>query len=162
MTLLTLTGCAQGSLSQLVVPGEALHPSLVTRRLEDAAVLHLAPVLRANPYLSSDSDFVNVIGRMSSQGRLDGRGVRSALYALHGGEAELGLYGLEAASASDAGRIERALRSIWAHNAGLGLAHVHRHGNALLVVWHRGVSPSSWEAANAEARRRMSARRPAP
>jgi hypothetical protein len=155
-SLLLLAGCAQSALRPLVVDGHELHASLVTRKFEDAARLRLVPVLRDNPYLSTDAEFVDVIARMASQGRLDGgKGVRAALYALYLGESEVGLYGLEAASPADADRLEGVLRGIWALNAGLGRARVHRNGKLLVVAWHSGVSPSCWEAVNARVAERL-------
>ena len=156
-SLLLLTGCTSSTLAPLVVDGPELHASLVTQKLEDAAVLHLAPALRDNPYLSTDSAFVDVTARMSSQGRLPGgEGVRAALYALYLGESDIGLYGLEAESSADADRIEGVLRAIWSHNAGLGLARVHRAGKVLVVVWSSPPSPSYWEAVNAKVVERLS------
>ena len=155
--LLLLAGCAPSALRPLVVEGPELHASLATRKLEDAAKLHLSPVLRDNPSLSTDAEFVDTITRMSSQGRVDGAGVRAALYGLYLGESDLGLYGLEAASSEDADRLEGVLRAIWAHNGSLGLARVHREGRLLVVAWHSGVSPSCWEAVNAEVVERLAA-----
>lgn len=91
---------------------------------------------------------VDVLARIASQGRVGGEGSRAALYALYLGESEVGLYGLEAASPADAGRLEGVLRGIWAHNESLGRARVHRKGKVLVVAWHNGVSPSCWEAVN--------------
>lgn len=158
---LLLALSAPSSLAPLVLDGPKLHRSLVTRELEDAAVLQLAPVLQANPSLSTDAEFVRTTTRMSSQGRLDGEGVRAALYALYLGERNLqvGLYGLEAASYADADRIEIALRKIWAHNNGLGRAQVHRRDEILVVAWHDGISPSTWKAVNSRVVRRMAAAR---
>ena len=148
--LLLLAGCAPSALGPLVVDRQELHPSLVTRKLEDAAKLRLAPVLRDNPYLSTDAEFADAIAQIASQGRLgDGEGIRAALYALYLGESEVGLYGLEAASPADADRLEGALRGIWVHNESLGRARVHREGTVLVVVWNDGLSPSCWEAVNA-------------
>lgn len=157
--VLPFGGCAPGAspaLGSLVLQGPELHPSLATRRLEDAAKIHLAPVLHENPQLSSEPEFVDVIARMSSQGRLPGgEGVRAALYALYLGDREVGLYGLEAASSADADRIEGVLRAIWAHNGELGLARVHREGKLLVLVWHNGASPSCWAAVNARVVERL-------
>jgi hypothetical protein len=50
------------------------------------------------------------------------------------------------------------LRAMNAYNERLGLARVHRVGNVLVVAWQRGVSPSCWEAVNAEVVRRLTAR----
>jgi len=156
---LFLAGCvpsAPSTLGPLVVDGQELHASLVTRKLKDAAKLHLAPVLRDNPYLSTDAAFVDVMAQIASQGRLGGgEGIRAALFALYVGESELGLYGLEAASPADADRVEGVLRGIWAHNEGLGRARVHREGEVLVVAWHNGVSPSCWEAVNARVVERL-------
>jgi hypothetical protein len=158
LLLLLLTGCAPSALGPLVVDGHELHPSLVTRELKDAARLHLAPVLRGNPYLSTEAEFVDVIAQIASQGRLDGgEGIRAALYALYVGESEVGLYGLEAKSSADADRLEGVLRGIWAYNDRLGRARVHRKGKVLVVVWNNGVSPSCWEAVNAEVVERLTA-----
>jgi hypothetical protein len=157
-SLLLFSGCTPSALGPLVVDGQELHASLVTRKVEDAARLHLAPVLRDNPYLSTDAEFVDVIAKMSSQGRLGGgEGVRSALYALYLGESDVGLYGLEAASPADADRLEGVLRAIWAHNKSLGRARVHRAGKVLVVAWNNGVSPSCWEAVNAGVVERLTA-----
>jgi len=156
-SFLLLAGCAPSALRPLVVDGQELHASLVTRKLEDAAKLHLAPVLRDNPYLSTDAEFVETLAQIASQGRLGGEGVRAALYALYLGESEVGLYGLEAASSADADRLEGPLRGIWAHNESLGRARVHREGKVLVVVWNNGVSPSCWEAVNAGVVERLTA-----
>ena len=127
-SLLLLAGCAPSALGSLVVDGQELHASLVTRKLKDASRLRLAPVLRDNPYLSTDAEFVDAIAQIASQGRLSGEGIRAALYALYLGESEVGLYGLEAASTADADRLEGVLRGIWAYNESLGRARVHRKG----------------------------------
>ena len=161
--LFLLAGCAPSArgvragdesgsaLDRLVLDGSELHPALVTRKVEDAARLAMALVLRENPQLSTDSAFVDVLPRVASQGRLDGgEGIRAALYALYHGETDVGLYGLEAASREDADRVEGVLRGIWAHNAGLGLARVHREGNVLVVAWSSPPSPPYWEAVNAK------------
>ncbi|MBK8725243.1 MAG: hypothetical protein IPL96_04070 [Holophagaceae bacterium] len=158
-SLLLLAGCASSALGPLVVDGPELHASLVTWKLGDATRFHMVPVLRANPYLSSDAEFVDTLARIASQGRLGGGvGVRAALYALYLGESEVGLYGLEAASTADADRIEGVLRGTWALNASLGRARVHREGKVLVVVWNNGVSPSCWEAVNAGVVKRLTAR----
>ena len=157
-SLLLLAGCAPSALDPLVVDGQELHASLVTRKLEDAARLRLATVLRDNPYLSTDAGFVDAIAQIASKGRLGGgEGIRAALYALYLGESELGLHGLEAASPTDADRLEGVLRGTWAHNESLGRALVHREGKVLVVVWHNGVSPSCWEAVNAGVEKRLTA-----
>lgn len=156
-SLLLLAGCAPSALGPLVVDGHELHASLVTRKLEDAAILHVAPVLRDNPYLSTEAEFVDVVARIASQDRFNGEGVRAALYALYLGESEVGLYGLEAASPADADRLEGVLRKIWAHNELLGRARVHRKGKVLVVVWNNGVSRSCWEAVNAAVVERLPA-----
>lgn len=156
VSVLLASGGPPSALSPLLVEGPQLHSSLVTRKVEDAAKLHLAPVLRANPQLSTDAAFVDVLARISSQGRLgSGEGVRAALYAFYLGESELGLYGLEAASPANADRLEVVLRDIWAHNEGLGRARVHRGGKVLVVAWHNGVSASCWEAVNAAVAKRL-------
>jgi hypothetical protein len=157
-SLLLLAGCAPSALGPLVVDGQELHASLVTRKLEDTSRLHVArAVLRDNPYLSTDAEFVDAIAHGASQGRLGGEGIRAALYALYFGESELGLYGLEVASTADADRLEGALRGIWAYNESLGRARVHREGKVLVVLWNDGVSPSCWEAVNAGVVERLTA-----
>lgn len=102
---LLLAGCASSAssspsaLGPLVVDGQDLHASLVKRKLKDAAILQLVLVLRDNPYLSMDVEFVDVMARIASLGQLGGgEGICAALFALYLGESELGLYGLEAAS----------------------------------------------------------------
>ena len=105
--------------------------------------------------ISADPEFVEAVGRGSSQGRLDGKGVRLALYALYGAERDLGFYGLEAASQADVDRLEDALRGVWAHNVGLDRARVHRGNLALVVVWHDGVSLDCWEAVNSGIAQRL-------
>lgn len=157
MLLLLLTGCAPTALRPLVIDGQALHRSLVTRELKDASKLRLAPVLHGNPYLSTDAEFVEVLAQIASQGQFGGEGFRAALYALYRGESDVGLYGLETATNSYAELIEVALRGIWARNESLGRARVHRHGKVLVVVWHNGVSPSCWEAVNARVAERLNA-----
>lgn len=155
--LLLLAGCAPSALAPLVVDGPELHASLVTRKLEDAARYRLTTVLPDNPHLSTDAEFVEAIAQVASQGRLGGEGIRAALYALYLGESELGVYGLEAASPADADRLEGPLRGIWAYNESLGRTRVYREGQVLVVVWHSGVSPSCWEAANARVVERLTA-----
>ena len=115
-------------------------------------------MLRDNPQLSTDAEFVETIARAASQGRLGGAGVRAALYAFYLGESNLGFYGLEAASTADADRFEGALRGIWAYNERPGRARVHREDKALVVVWHDGVSTSCWEAVNTRIVERLAAR----
>jgi hypothetical protein len=155
---LLLAGCAPSALRPLVLEGQELHASLVTRNLDDVSRLHVPrAVLPDNPYLSTDAAFVDAIAHGASQGRLGGAGIRAALYALYLGESDLGLYGLEAASAADADRLEVALRGIWAYNDSVGRARVHREGKVLVVVWNGGVSPSCWEAVNAKVVERLTA-----
>jgi len=165
-------------LTPLVLDGHELHASLVTQNIDDVPRLHVPrAVLRGNPQLSTDAEFVEAIARAGSQGQLGGEGVRAALYALYrgesgvgfyeseaesaaaadrheslglyGGESQVGLYGLEAASTTDADRLESLLRGIWAHNVSLDRTRVHRGGGLLVVVWTYGVSASCWEAVNA-------------
>ena len=155
---LLLAGSAPSALSPLVVDGQELHASLVTLKLDDASRLHVPrAVLRGNPYVSTDAEFVDAVAHGASQGRLGGEGIRAALYAHYLGESEIGFYGLEAASTTDADRLEGAVRGIWAHNERLGRARVHRDGTVLVVVWHHGVSPSCWEAVNAGIVERLTA-----
>jgi len=104
-------------------------------------------------------EFVETVSRGASQGRLDGEGIRAALYAHYLGpdEIDLGLYGLEAETTADADRREAAVRAIWAYNEKLDRARVHRSGTSLVVLWHAGVSPACWEAVNARVAERLAA-----
>jgi hypothetical protein len=157
-SLVLLAACAASELDPLVVDGHELHASLVTRQLDDASRRHVPrAVLRDNPYLSTDAEFVEAIAHSASQGQIGGEGIRAALYSVYLGESELGLYGLEAASVADANRLEGVLRGIWAHNVRLDRARVHREGKVLVVAWHDGVSSSCWEAANARVVERLTA-----
>lgn len=153
---LLLAACSTSGLSPLVLEGRELHPSLTTRQLDDRPIRHVPrSVLRRNPQHSSDAEFVKAIAKSGSQGNLGGEGIRSALYALYVGDREVGLYGLEAASAADADRLEDALREIWSHNVSIDRARVHRGGLVLVVVWTDGVSPEVWEAVNAAVVQRL-------
>jgi hypothetical protein len=139
---------AADGLAPLVLEGPELHPSLSTRQLDEARHVPRGVVGR-NPQHSTDRGFVEAIARAGTQGRHSADGIRAALYALYIGEHEIGVYGLEAASAADADRWEQAVRNTWSHNEGLGRARVHRGGLVLVVLWNDGVSPDVWEAANA-------------
>lgn len=140
----------ESGLATLVLEGRELHPSLITRRLGGNTVRHVPRgMIKANPQHSTDAEFVEAIARSGSQGKLRGNGIRSALYALYLADRELGFYGLEAATAADANRLEEVLRKTWAHNASIDRARVHRGGWVLIVVWTDGVSPEVWEAVNA-------------
>ena len=144
-----VAACSPHGLGRLVVDGGELHPSLVTRSLDDGPSRHVSQsVLRENPQHSSDADFVRAIARSGSQGNLNSDGVRSALYALYRGEKDVGFYGLEAATVEDADRLEPMLRKIWSHNESLSRARVHRRGLVLLVVWNDGLLPEVWKAVN--------------
>lgn len=155
---LLLAACSTSGLGRLMLEGPDLHASLVTREVNDGPVRHVAHgVVQENPQQSADARFVEAIARSASQGRLDASGISSALFALHHGDNDVGLYGLEAASAADADRLEGALRAIWSHNASIDRARVHRRGLVLVVVWTDGVSPGTWEAVNASVARRLAA-----
>ena len=152
MTLVCLlfAGCGAHGLKPLVFDGQELHASLLTPRIEDVQRLHVPrSVLRDNPWISTEADFVEAIARGGSQGRLDSEGIEAALYALYQGETDVGFYGLKAESTAEADRREAELREIWQHNVSLERARVYRSGQVLLVVWHDGVSASCWEAVNA-------------
>lgn len=137
-------------LARLVLKGRDLHPSLITRRLDENTVRHVRrKVILGNPQHSTDAEFIEAIARSGSQGKLGGEGIRSALYALYFGDREIGFYGLEAASEADANRLEDVLRKTWAHNESIDRARVHRGGSLLVVVWTDGVSPEVWGAVNA-------------
>jgi hypothetical protein len=155
---LLFAACGTSGLNPLVLDGHELHASLVTQQIDDGPRRHVPrAVLRDNPQLSTDAEFVEAIGRCGSQGQLGGEGIRAALYALYSGENEVGFYGLEAASTAEADRRESLLREIWAKNASLDRARVHRRGKVLVVVWNDGVSASCWEAVNAVVVERLAA-----
>jgi uncharacterized protein (TIGR03067 family) len=142
-------------LDSLVLEGHELHASLRTRE-PDEPHRHLNPGLPpGNPHLSTDAAFVEAIARGASQGRLGREGIRSVLSAFYVDEKDLGFYGLEAESVEEANRREDVLREVWAHNARMGIARVHRAGLVLLVVWTDGVSPECWEAVNAKVVERL-------
>jgi hypothetical protein len=143
-------------LGSLVFEGHELHASLRTRQIDDS-IRHLPPGVLppGNPHLSSDAEFVEVIARTGSQGRLGREWIRSALYAVYVGERELGFYGLEAESVADANQREDALREIVAHMVSLDRMRVYRAGLVLLVVWHDGVSPECWSSVNARVAERL-------
>lgn len=131
---LFLAACSTSGLSPLVLEGRELHPSLVTRQLDDDPIRPVPrSVLRGNPQHSTDAEFVQAIASSGSQGKLGREGIRSALYALYLGDGEVGFYGLEAASAADANRLEDALREIWSHNMSIDHARVHRGAWFLLL-----------------------------
>jgi uncharacterized protein (TIGR03067 family) len=142
-------------LGSLVLEGHELHASLRTRE-PDEPHRHLNPGLPpGNPHLSTDAAFVEAIARGASQGRLGREGIRSVLSAFYVDEKDLGFYGLEAESVEEANRREDVLREVWAHNARMGIARVHRAGLVLLVVWTDGVSPECWETVNAKVVERL-------
>ena len=144
-------------LGSLVLEGHELHASLKTRQMDDSVRHVPRDLIPENPHVSTDAAFVAVIARNGSQGSLGREGIRSALYALYREKNELGFYGLEAVSAADADRWEKAIREIWANNGRLNRARVHRKGLVLVVVWTDGVSPECWEAVNASIVERLSA-----
>jgi hypothetical protein len=152
---LLFAACGTSGLNPLVLYGHELHASLVTEQIDEVPLHVPRGVLRDNPQLSTDSEFVEAVARGGSQGQLGGEGIRAALYALYRGEGEVGFYGLEAASTADANRLEGLLRGIWAKNASLNRARVHRGGDVLVVVWTDGVSTSCWEAVNAVVAERL-------
>ena len=141
----------------MVLEGRELLPSLRTRQA-DEPVWHLRSdsVLPTNPCVSTNAEFVERISRSSSQGQLPRDGVQSALYAAYGDEEQrVLLRGLEATSDDDASSREAALRSIWRVNMRHGNIRVHRKGKLLVVVWHQGLSPESWEAVNSSLAKRL-------
>lgn len=141
----------------MVFDGRELLPSLRTRKA-DEPVWHMRSgfVLPRNPYVSTNEEIVEGISRSSSQGRIPGGGIQSALYAAYGDEDKrVLLRGLEAASDRDASWREAALRDIWAKNMRFGNIRIHRKGTLLVVVWHQGLSPESWEAVNASVAKRL-------
>ena len=148
--LLAASTTSRSGLDSLAVEGRELHASLRTPRLDSNWERTSGVVPPKNPHLSSDDEFVRVMARCSSLGRLGREGIRSALYARHvAGEKELMIYGLEAESVAAADQREEAVRAIWAYNVRGGRVRVHRKGLVLVVVWHSGVSSECWEAVNA-------------
>lgn len=152
-----LAACAPTGLGVLSLDGHDLHESLTTVQFEHKPARHIPrAVLHSNPQHSTGPEFIRAVARSGSQGKLDEKGVRSALHALYKGEHDLGFYGMEATSLNDADRIESALREIWRHNASINRARVHREGLVLIVVWTDGVSPRIWETVNAVVARCLS------
>lgn len=148
----------QSGLASLVLEGHELHASLKVRQVNNS-IRHLPPgiVPPGNSHLSTDPGFIEAIARSGSQGRLSSEGIRAVLYALYVAENELGFYGFEAASATDANQREGALRKIWVKNVSLDRVRIHREGLVLVVVWTDGVSPECWEAVNASVVERLGA-----
>ncbi|HMJ88736.1 MAG TPA: hypothetical protein VK530_02910 [Candidatus Acidoferrum sp.] len=142
-------------LGSLVLEGPELHASLKTGPIDDDSVRHVkrAP---GNPHVSTNAAFVTGIARGASQGSLGSEGIRSVLYALYREKHDLGFYGLEAVSAADADRWEKALRKTWSVMGSIGHAQVHRKGLVIVVVWNDGVSPECWKAVNAKVVERLS------
>lgn len=150
------SGVEKSALESLVMEGYELHVSLRARSLDMVRDLPTRTVPPYNPYLASDEEFIEDIARGGSQGRLGGAGMRSALYARYAtGNDEVGCYGLEAKSAEDAEQREKAIREIWAYNASLERARVHRKNLVLIVVWHDGVSPECWDSVNMSLEERL-------
>lgn len=144
------------TLLRVVLEGNELHPSLVTRQLDAEPVRHVPrSVLRSNPQHSTDAAFVKAIASSGSQGKLGTQGIRSALYAAYHGDKDVGFYGLEAETEADADRMEDALRRIWAHNVSIERARIHRGGLAVVVVWTDGVPAEIWKEANSVVRERL-------
>lgn len=147
LLLVGLAACATRGLESFALEPDDLHASLAPRSLERAN--HGVPVgVSAIPHVTTDAARVASIARFASQGRLDGEGVRAALFAIYEEDGELGLYGLEAATPEDADRLEAELREIWKTNVGLERARVHRGDRMLLVVWNDHVSLECWRAVN--------------
>lgn len=142
----------ESELRSLVFSGKQLHPSLKIRPVEKP-LLHMRDGMKLaeNPFISTDEEFVEVVSRSSSMGRIPRAGIQTALYAAYeAGEAVLLFRGLEAISALDADWREAALRKIWAHNMKFGRVQIHRQGLLVLVVWHKGLPEDCWKAVNAK------------
>lgn len=140
---------APSTLGSILLEGYELHPSLRTEQPESIPELPTGMVLPNNPHLSKDQDFIEATARGASHGRLDGSGMRAALYARYATDkSAIGFYGLEAESAAEADEREKALRKIWAHNASLGRAIVRRRDSTLVVVWiwTKDPLPEYWAA----------------
>ncbi|MEM9302828.1 MAG: hypothetical protein AAGE01_11985 [Pseudomonadota bacterium] len=146
------------SLEAFIFPGPELHASVRLHPVELLRDLPDGMHLPDNPRVSTDRAFVNATARGGSQGRLDGQGMREALYARYtDGSSEIGFYGLRAASSIDANRREAEIRAIWAHNNALDRAYVYRKDLLLMVVWlwTDDEPPESWAAVNAKVEQRM-------
>lgn len=131
----------------MLLKGYELHPTLITPEPRLIQDLPTGMVLESNPHVSEDGGFIEATARGGSQGRLDGSGMRAALYARYViDESSIGIYGLEAESGAVADERERALREIWAHNVGLDRAIVRRKDLAVFVVWiwTRDPVPDYW------------------
>ena len=152
---LLLGACGTAGLDSLVLDGHELHASLETLRVEELPLHVPHSELPDNPHHSTDASFVEAVARGSSQGKLNGEGIRAALYAVYRGQSQVGVYGLEAGSVEEADRRESTMRGIWAMNASLDRARVHRGEKILVVVWNHPETPSCWEAVNAVVARRL-------
>ena len=62
-----------------------------------------------------------------------------------------------ASSPADADRIEERVQKIWAKNASLGRARVHRNGTIIVGVWNAPAEPACWEAVNEAVAERLAA-----
>ncbi len=144
---------------QLILEGHELHSSLRTQRAGEP-IRHLPShiALPRNPYVSTERGFIDAVAGSSSQGELDGGGIRSAFYAFYAEEKDLGFYGLEAESILVADWREVALNKTWAKNMSLDRVRIHRQGLLLMVVWHDGVSLECWASVNANVAERLAAR----
>ncbi|MEM8757844.1 MAG: hypothetical protein AAGF47_08690 [Planctomycetota bacterium] len=152
------TSLASGPLGSFLLEGHELHPSLWTEQPRSVPDLPTGMVLPKNPNLSNDDAFIEATARGASQGRLDGSGIRAALYARYASDrSSIGIYGLEAESTTDADEREIALRKIWAYNARLDRAIVRRRDSTLLVVWiwTDGPLPEYWAAAKDSVEKRL-------
>ena len=144
-------GSADSALNPLLLEGQELHTSLRTEALDSISEVPSGMVLPNNPYVSTDTQFIEATARGGSQGRLDGEGMKAALYARYATEkTRIGVYGLEAESEAVANQREDELRDIWAFGASLNRAQVHREDRVLLVVWlwTDEEIPEAWAAVN--------------
>ena len=145
------TPVGQTPLVSLIMEGHQLHASLQTRQLDSVQDLPTGITSPENPHVSSNREFIEAVARGGSQGRHDGAGMRAALFARYWtSENEVGFYGLEAESDAHADQREKWLREVWAYNARLDRASVHRQDRLLFVVWHDGVGPECWKTVNAK------------
>lgn len=141
--------CWSVELKSLIIQAKDIHPLLETQQLSRESIRHISfDVLHDNPQYSEDIKFVNAIARSSSQGKLNGKNIRSALYALYNAGKDLGFYGLDTKNNRDAEQLEIKLRKIWSHNISIGRANVYRKGTVLVVIWHDGATKDVWKAIN--------------
>ncbi len=146
------------SLASLLLDGHELHVTLRAQKNIKPASVPSGIEMVSNPQLSVDRAFIEGTARGGSQGRLDGNGMQSAMYARYtDGQADIGFYGLTAETDLIADMREVAIRDIWAHNNSQDRTYVYRKDRVLLVVWiwAKDELPESWSAVQSIVKERM-------